>query len=371
MTNYTFIGSTGTINQAAWNGEANGTVTIRFYANDSAGNVFWQEITVRKDIISPVITINLPIGGQIFNETSPPYNISITEPHFDSAWYTLDNGVTNTTFITLTGSISQSIWDILPNGNYTIRFYANDTLGNIGFSDVTVEKKVVDIQGPSLTSLSERDDPLELGEILSIRITAFDISNISSIQIEIKGIKYNMTNIGGNIYEYQWTPGSAENLLYTIHANDSVGNSNFLIDSVTIHDTTLPTFSDFSESTDLADPGDSVIITLDATDVSGINEILILFQGSNDTMTNVGGDTWSYALTAPDTRGTYYYTIYIKDNNNNINSIEGSFRVGGVVSGTPGEPINGNTIQLFLGIIGILGIANLVLIFKKFRGGKS
>ncbi|MEJ2276842.1 MAG: DUF2341 domain-containing protein, partial [Candidatus Lokiarchaeota archaeon] len=35
LTNYTFIGSTGTIDQTTWEGQGNGTVTIRFYANDS------------------------------------------------------------------------------------------------------------------------------------------------------------------------------------------------------------------------------------------------------------------------------------------------------------------------------------------------
>ncbi|MEE9572025.1 MAG: hypothetical protein V3W20_03150, partial [Candidatus Neomarinimicrobiota bacterium] len=132
-----------------------------------------------------------------------------------------------------------------------------------------------------------------------------------------------------------------------------------------------PTFNNLSESADLVDPGDSVIITLDATDISGIQEIIISFEGFNYTMTNTGGDTWNYTLTAPDTPGAHHYIIYVADNNNNINSVEGSIRVRGTVSGTPGELTDATTIQMFLGIIGILGIANIVLIFKKFRGGKS
>jgi hypothetical protein len=371
ITNSSFVGSIGTINQALWDAASNGSITITFWVNDTLGNIGTNAVTIQKDSIAPLITINQPIGGQVFNETSPNFDLSISENNLDSVWYTLDDGITNTTIISFTGTINQQLWNFVLNGNTTITFYANDTLGNSGFSEVIIEKKIIDTQGPLLTSLVESSDPLELGQAISIQVTAFDISNISSVQIEILGIKYNMTSLGGDIYEYQWIPGNTANLLYTIFANDTVGNANFLIDSVTIQDTTLPTFSNLSESEDLVDPGNSIITTLDATDISGIQEVIISFEGYNYNMTNTVDDTWSYTLTAPDAPGAYHYVIFIIDNNNNINSIEGSFRVGGVVSGTPGEPTNGNTIQLFLGIIGILGIANIVLIFKKFRGGKS
>jgi hypothetical protein len=71
--NYMFIGSTGTINQTAWNGKGNGTVIIRFYANDTAGNIAWQEVIVRKDIILPFVDITNPspdgtqTGGSIIS----------------------------------------------------------------------------------------------------------------------------------------------------------------------------------------------------------------------------------------------------------------------------------------------------------------
>ena len=39
-----------------------------------------------------------------------------------------------------TGTINQALWDVLPEGNAIIRFYANDTLGSVGFQEVTVVK---------------------------------------------------------------------------------------------------------------------------------------------------------------------------------------------------------------------------------------
>ncbi|KKM95301.1 hypothetical protein LCGC14_1189580 [marine sediment metagenome] len=370
-TNSSFVGDTGTIDIGLWNAEGNGTVTIRFYANDTLGNMAWEEVTILKDIIAPNITINQPIGGQVFNETSPVFEISISETNLDSIWYTFDGGTNNFTILVLIDSIDQGLWDITSNGNVTITFYANDTLGNLGFNSVIVNKSVIDILGPILSALVERSDPIELGNAITIQIDTFDISNISSVQIDIKGTRYDMNYIGGDTYEYQWTPGAAEIISYTIYANDSIGNINSIIDSVKVQDTILPMFSNLIESPELVNPNDDIIIFLDATDISGINEIILSFEGSNFTMTNTSGNTWSYTITAPSTDGTYYYTIYITDNNNNVNLIEGSIRVGSPVSDGKGGTTDMPTITIFLGIIGVLGIVNIVLILKKFRGGKS
>ena len=369
--NSSVVSASGTINQALWDLAFNGTVTITFWANDTLGNLGINTVDVELDNTAPIITINQPIESQIFNETSPVFDISINETNLDSIWYTFDSGATNFTVIALIDSIDQGLWDVTPNGNITITFYANDTLGNLGFNKVVVNKSVIDILGPILSALGEVSDPSELGKNVTIQIDAFDISNISSVQIDIKGTRYDMSFIGGDRYEYQWTPGSAEIISYTIYANDTIGNINSIIDSILIQDTILPEYSNLIESLVLVDPADDIIISLDATDISGIKKIIISFEGTYDNMTNTVGDTWSYTITAPNIDGTYYYMIYITDNSNNVNSVEGSIRVGSPVSGEADGTTDGVTIPLFLGIIGVLGVVNIILLLKKFRGGKS
>ena len=56
----------------------------------------------------------------------------------DTIWYTLDGGITNYTITDLTGTFNQLAWESLSEGSVTIKFYANDTVGNIGFIDVEV-----------------------------------------------------------------------------------------------------------------------------------------------------------------------------------------------------------------------------------------
>ncbi len=90
------------------------------------------------DDIAPVITIISPLPDSIFGLDAPNYNLSIDELNLDTIWYTLDGGITNYTITGLTGTFNQTAWEGLSEGSLTIRFYANDTAGNIGFIDVEV-----------------------------------------------------------------------------------------------------------------------------------------------------------------------------------------------------------------------------------------
>ncbi len=38
--------------------------------------------------------------------------------------------------------LNQTLWNALPEGNVTIRFYASDSAGNIGFTDIIVNKQL-------------------------------------------------------------------------------------------------------------------------------------------------------------------------------------------------------------------------------------
>ena len=139
-TNISFIGLTGTINQTEWDKIGNGIATITFYANDSANNIGQAEVMVNKDIIAPVITINEPINAEEFYN-SPIFNISVVETNIEEMWYTFDGGITNHTFVGLTGTIIKSVWDDLAPGEYNLTFYVKDSMGNIGSANVVISKK--------------------------------------------------------------------------------------------------------------------------------------------------------------------------------------------------------------------------------------
>ncbi|MFX1574734.1 MAG: SBBP repeat-containing protein [Promethearchaeota archaeon] len=153
ITNDTFEGSIGQIDQMEWDKLGHGTHNITFYVNDSYGNEGFSEIEINKDIKPPKILIYEPTPDSIYGDIPPNYSISALDQfkyndtnynHLDLVWYTIDGGLTN---ITIThpdfwvGTIDADAWSDAPYGNITIRFYATDDFGNIGFTDVIVEKR--------------------------------------------------------------------------------------------------------------------------------------------------------------------------------------------------------------------------------------
>ncbi len=141
MHNFTFIGSTGTIEQLAWDALSDGSITFTVYASDLVGNIGSAELSIEKDTQAPTITINSPSAGSEFGTTAPNFVITVTDDHLDSMWYSLDGGLTTFDIIT-NGTIDQAAWAALSEGSVTITFYANDTLGNLTFEEVTITKSI-------------------------------------------------------------------------------------------------------------------------------------------------------------------------------------------------------------------------------------
>ncbi|MFX1567355.1 MAG: right-handed parallel beta-helix repeat-containing protein [Promethearchaeota archaeon] len=139
--NYTFTEFTGNIDQLVWDAISDGIITLTFYASDKPGNIGSAEVSIEKDATGPIIVINSPAPGSEFGVSAPAFLITVTDIHLDSIWYSLDGGLTNYTITTNT-SINQAAWAVLSEGLITITFYANDTLGNLSFEEITITKEI-------------------------------------------------------------------------------------------------------------------------------------------------------------------------------------------------------------------------------------
>ena len=153
LTNFIITEPTGMIDLDFWNSRPDGIVSIRFYANDTLGNVGYEDVTVRKDTTPPVITIISPLEGQVFTDRAPSYELDIDEANRGDIWYTMDDGIVNFP-CPESGTINQLYWNALPPGYYNLKFYANDTLGHVGFSEVTIKKEEPIIPGYNLIIFS-------------------------------------------------------------------------------------------------------------------------------------------------------------------------------------------------------------------------
>ncbi len=134
-----FFTTNSTLNQGAWDLISSASAIITFYINDSSGIIVSDYVSVRLDKILPIIIINSPHQNEEFGDIAPSFTIIAIDDFLDDIWYTLDNGITNHS-CGLSGQIDQILWDILPGGAHDLRFYASDTNGNIGYSQVTIVK---------------------------------------------------------------------------------------------------------------------------------------------------------------------------------------------------------------------------------------
>ncbi len=199
----------------------------------------------------------------------------------------------------------------------TSYYNQNDTTS---FYNISQEVKF-NIDPPIYSNLTESSDIIELGntEIISINVT--DLSGINQVIIEFEGSNHSMTNIWGDIWQYNlWTPSRMDNYTYTIYMEDNCGIWNLVSNSIKVVDTTPP-----NPPVIVNAPSNGTYTTLvfdwaDGFDLSGIAFYNFIIDNEsnpyttpgfiyNINITNTGSNSSYYELTDSLTPGTYYYFL--------------------------------------------------------------
>ncbi len=181
---------------------------------------------------------------------------------------------------------------------------------------------------PQFNYIIEAADPLELGNSVDIIVNITDLVSVIQVLIEFDEFNYSMIHIGGDLWQNDsWIPLYTGNYTYVIYAQNANLKWNYLIGSIQVIDTTPPTFSDLSESSDPLELGNTETIAINASDLSGINQVLLEIGGYNYSMVNILGNKWQYDTWIPDSIGIKPYIIYIEDNSNNWINISDSINV--------------------------------------------
>ncbi len=133
------------------NSIADGTYTVRYYCNDSAGN--WNRTSTRifgidatKSLIS--YGVRTENDGVNLSQSFIYVNISVTETNLGNISFILYNAsatVNTTTYSTLTLTIN---WSGLANANYTYNVTIYDTGGN--FNSTATRRIILDTTSPSV-----------------------------------------------------------------------------------------------------------------------------------------------------------------------------------------------------------------------------
>ncbi|TFF90743.1 MAG: hypothetical protein EU548_01460 [Promethearchaeota archaeon] len=228
--NITIETETGRINQTLWNDLDNGTFEIRFYANDTSGRLNKESVVIRKDIIGPVIINNSPKDYDLFGLKAPgieSFDIIFMDPHgINAKWYMLNNGSIYTENYTWNGYIDKFVWKIIGNGTLTIKIFANDTLGNIGFGEIILRK---DIYLPKIHIFKPESN--KLFGLISPSLSDFDVVFEDKYGIDSKWFKlyndpYKSMNYSWNGYIDQiiWNDIPNGTITIKFFCNNSIGN---------------------------------------------------------------------------------------------------------------------------------------------------
>jgi hypothetical protein len=317
----------------SWTPTSTGIIPYAIYANDTEGN--WNSIN---DDITIIDTIAPTYSDLI--ESADPLPLGQNETININVYDTPGSGVKEVileydninhtmTFIGV-NTWTWSNWKPSFIGTFDYTIYMTDNSNNLNTTSGSID--VFTSAGPTIQNMSKSANPLELGQFETIQVDVDDVDGVSDIFIEIGGINYTMANIGGIRYEYAWLPSSVGTKLFTIHANDSLNNWNQLSDSISVQDTTPPNLANLVENFDPLELGNTLTISIDATDLTGINHIKFEINGVNITMSHIGGNTWSNNTWLPVNVNSYSYTIYAQDNSNNWNSTSGSIEVVDTIS---------------------------------------
>ena len=225
ITNLTITELTGTIDEDEWNKQVDGSVTLRFFANDSFGHVTYLDILIEKDTTNPLITINAPLLNDFYSSTAPDFSLSISELNLNTTWYTLDNGLTNTSFTGLTGTIIQAEWNKKSDDAVQIRFYANDSVGNEDSEVITINKDTLNPE-ISITLPTYGAEFTILPPAYEITITEI---NTDSVWYTIDGgiTTFPITGVSGSIDSTAWNNAPIGAVTIRYYVSDEAGNVNY------------------------------------------------------------------------------------------------------------------------------------------------
>ncbi|MFX0059532.1 MAG: hypothetical protein ACFE8J_14640, partial [Candidatus Heimdallarchaeota archaeon] len=139
----------------------------------------------------------------------------------NTTWYSLDEGETNYSYTGPIDKINQTVWDSAEDGDVKITFYANDSLGFIDSSEITIQKDSI---APNISILLPITNETFNASAPNFTVVISDI-HLESMWYSIDGGIVNVSFISNTTIEpIEWNKLLNGTYLLTFYANDSVGN---------------------------------------------------------------------------------------------------------------------------------------------------
>ena len=287
-----------------------------YQATDSSNNKAFaaNNFTLIYDITAPLISIIYP-SNTTYNNDITELNYTISDSNLNRCWYSLNQGITNTTITcgnNITG-ISSS------NGINILNIYANDSAGNNNLASVTF---VIDDISPPLVSINAPKNITYTTSTINFNIT---LNENGSVIYTLDSGLTNITMSSSNNREY-----TADNTLadgsytFQVYANDTSGNKN---------DTESITFSvDTSIPPDTIPPQVTINSPKNITYINSTINFNVTLNENGSVQYSLDNDLTNITMTTTDNKkftavntladGSYKFRAYANDSAGNKNYTE-------------------------------------------------
>ncbi|MFX1391876.1 MAG: hypothetical protein ACFE9Z_17565, partial [Promethearchaeota archaeon] len=216
--NYTTEDTIGTIDQDIWDAVQDPTVLFTFYANDTFGNVGYDQVLIYKDNQRPILILHNPKNNTYYSSDPPSYNITIVDTHFNQCWYTMNGG--KKIFFTINDTFQTEEWNDQDEGPVIIRFYANDSVSNIGHLEITIIKDTIK---PNITII-QPSEGLQYNHTAPNFMLEINDTNLDTMWYSLNsGIKQ-IFDFNTSFNQDLWENLEDGFVLIEFFANDSAGN---------------------------------------------------------------------------------------------------------------------------------------------------
>jgi parallel beta-helix repeat protein len=221
--NYTIYNNTNQqLNVGDWNGLAEGPYQVYIYANDTYGYLNDSlTLTLYKDLAPPSVYIH-SLENNTYHDTAPFINVSYSDPNNDSLWYEI-SGIPYTLPNYTNHQINAGAWGSLPEGQFIVYIFANDTVGNVNDTFSFIFYK--DLSNPDVFIHSfDNNSYHNTAPFINV---SFSDPNYDSLWYEILGIPYTLPNYTNHqINAGAWGSLSEGQFIVYVFANDTAGKLN-------------------------------------------------------------------------------------------------------------------------------------------------
>ncbi|MBR9704453.1 hypothetical protein GOV12_03520, partial [Candidatus Pacearchaeota archaeon] len=301
---------------------------------DISGNfIDTSNYTIRLDTAFPQIEFSDTTENNYSNvsQNNVFIQVSVVEGNEVNITFLLHNSSGQVFKNTFTNQQRIINWTPLINGNYSYNVTVVDSSDQVNFTETRII--TLDTNGPNITNVGDTPDPIIWSENLSISSNITDsLLYVNFVFVELNGSNYTMNFMGGDHYKAIINTSNLNFTIiynYTVYSNDSINNFNNQTGQVkVVQELNNPQINWINDTPDPVTFGSNFNVTANVTDDVNVTLVWVEIGGSNYTMLNYTNSVYNVTVSSLNVGiGNYNYTVYAKDNSENINSSVGNITI--------------------------------------------